>query len=162
MIQRIQSVFLFLVVVLGIVIFLFPIATFYSNTSIVSFYLCHLSDLSHDPFEEMSGSGQQANWLYPLALSVLQIVIVLITLISIFKFKKRLLQIRLNYLSIFLTVLLVGGIFYFSTTLEESFNTQAQYGIGGIFPLVSIILLFLANNFIKKDERLVRSADRLR
>ena len=162
MLQRIQSVFLFFAVVLGIVIFLFPIATFYSDTDFIKFFLCSVRDYAPDPFNEMTATGQAANWLYPLALSILQLVIVLITVMSIFKFKKRMLQIRLNYLSIFLTVLLVGGIFYFSTTLEESFSTQAQYGIGGIFPLVSIILLFLANIYIKKDERLIRSANRLR
>ncbi len=162
MIQRIQTIFLFLVAVLGIVIFLFPIATFYSDASFFKFFLCSVRDFAPDPFNEMSVTSVQANWLYPLTLSILQLIVVLIALITIFKFKKRTLQIRLNYLNIFLTVLLVGGIFYFSTTLEESFNTQAQYGPGGIFPLISIILLFLANHYIKKDEKLIRSADRLR
>jgi hypothetical protein len=162
MIQRIQTVFLFLVAVLGIVIFFFPIATYYSDISFFKFFLCSVRDYAPDPFNEMATTDEKANWLYPLALSILQLIIVLISLVTIFKFKKRMLQVRLNYLNIFLTVLLVGGIFYFSTILEELFNTQAQYGLGGVFPLISIILLFLANIYIKKDERLVRSADRLR
>jgi len=162
MLQRIQTIFLFLALVSGIVIFLFPIATFYSDVSFFKFYLCSVRDYAPDPFNEMSTASQQANWLYPLSLSILQLIIVLLGLVTIFKFKKRLLQIRLNYLNIFLTVLLVGGIFYFSTMLEETFETTAQYGIGGVFPLVSIILFFLANNYIKKDERLIRSTYRLR
>jgi hypothetical protein len=162
MIQRIQSVFLFVVVILGVVIFLFPIATFYSDTEFIKFFLCSVRDQAPDPFNEMSTASRVSNWIYPLALSILQVVIVLITLITIFKFKRRPLQIRLNYLNIFLTVLMIGGIFYFSTILEESIGTTAQYGIGGVFPLVSIILFFLSNIFIKKDERLIRSADRLR
>jgi len=162
MLQRLQSVFLFLAIVSGIVVFLFPIATYYSDVSFFKFFLCSLRDYAPDPFNEMSASSKQANWLYPLALSILQLIIVLIAFITISKFKKRPLQMRLNYLNIFLTVLLVGGIFYFSTTLEETFETTAQYGIGGVFPLVSIIMFFLANNFIKRDERLIRSADRLR
>ncbi len=162
MIQRIQSIFLFLVVVLGMVIFLFPIATFYSDVSFFKFFLCSVRDYAPDPFNEMSVTREQANWLYPLTLSILQLIVVLLAMITIFKFKNRTLQIRLNYINIFLTVLLVGGIFYFSTTLEELYYTQAQYGPGGIFPLISIILLFLANHHIKKDEKLIRSADRLR
>jgi hypothetical protein len=61
-----------------------------------------------------------------------------------------------------LSVLLVGGIFYYSTMLEKQYEIIPQYGVGGLFPLVSIILLFLANHFIQKDEKLIRSADRLR
>ena len=162
MIQRIQTIFLFLAVISGIVVFLFPIATFYSDVSFFKFFLCSVRDYAPDPFNEMSATNENINRLYPLALSVLQLIIVMLGLITIFKFKKRLLQIRLIYLNIFLSVILVGGIFYLSTLLEESLKTQAQYGLGGIFPLISIILFFLANSFIKKDERLIRSADRLR
>ncbi len=162
MIQRIQSVFLFLVVIAGIIVFLFPIATYYSEDAFFKFFLCSVRDFAPDPFNEMASAGGQINWLYPLGLAILQSIIVLIALVAIFKFKKRLLQIRLNYLNIFLNVMLVGGIFYLSTMLEESLGVIARYGLGGIFPLISIILLFLANIFIKKDERLIRSANRLR
>ena len=162
MIQRIQTIFLFLAVISGITVFLFPIATFYSDVSFFKFFLCSVRDFAPDPFNEMSAVNENINRLYPLALSVLQLIIVLLSVVTIFKFKKRLFQVRLIYLNIFLTVILVGGIFYFSTILEESLKTQAQYGLGGIFPLITIILFFVANSFIKKDERLIRSADRLR
>lgn len=162
MIQRIQSVFLFLVVISGIIVFFFPIATFYSDDSFFKFFLCSVRDYAPDPFNDMSSKGEQINWLYPLALSILQLTIVLIALVTFFKFKRRLFQIRLNYLNVFLNVILVGGIFYLSTMLEESLGVIAEYGLGGIFPLISIILLFLSNIFIKKDAKLIRSANRLR
>jgi hypothetical protein len=59
-------------------------------------------------------------------------------------------------------VLLVGGIFYYNFLLEESSKTIAEYGVAAAFPLMAIILLFLANFYIRKDERLIRSANRLR
>jgi hypothetical protein len=100
--------------------------------------------------------------MFPLILSALQFIIVAITLTTIFKFKNRALQIRLNYLNVFLNVLLIGGIFYLSSLLEQQLNTVASYCLGGVFPLITVIMLFLSNIYIRKDERLVRSADRLR
>ena len=100
--------------------------------------------------------------IYTLILAVLQLVIATIAIVTMLKYRNRNLQIRLNYLNIFLNVLLVGGIFYYSTLLEGMIHVVPQYNAGGLFPLISIVLLFLANNFIQKDEKLVRSADRLR
>jgi hypothetical protein len=95
-------------------------------------------------------------------LLIVQIVNIIIVSFTIFKFKKRTLQLKLNQLNIFLHVILVGGIFYYSTIIETKVQATPVYGLGVTLPLISIIALFLANYFIRKDERLVRSADRLR
>ena len=162
MLQRIQSVFLFLVFVSSIITFLFPVATYLSETHAINFFLCSIRDFSKNPFNEMMASQSQLTTWLTLPLAAMQLLIGILALITIFLFKKRTLQMRLNYLNIFLSVLLVGGIFYFATILEKETSSVAEYGIGGIFPLLGIIFLFLANNFIRKDERLIRSADRLR
>jgi hypothetical protein len=39
---------------------------------------------------------------------------------------------------------------------------EVRYKLGAILPIVSVILVFLATRAIKKDEDLVRSADRIR
>jgi hypothetical protein len=155
MIQRVQSVFLLLAALCGIPAFFFPIATYYSDHIVFNYFLCSLRDFSTGPIDY--------NPLYTLSLSVLQVIVFLISLFTIFKFKNRILQTRLVTLNIFLTVVLVGGIFYYDNLLKNTFEALPEYNIlFFIFPLVSIILLFLANIYIKKDERLVRSADRLR
>ena len=41
-------------------------------------------------------------------------------------------------------------------------TSVSEKGIGMFLPVVSIILLALANKAIKKDEDLVKSADRIR
>lgn len=162
MIQRIQSVYLLLAAVMGVLIFFFPIATYLSDTNYFNFMIYAIENLSRDPFDEMGVVADRiTNW-FTIPLSVLQILIVVIALITIFRYRKRTLQMRLNYLNIFLNVLLVGGIFYASTILEQETGVRPQYGIGGIFPLIAIVLTFLANHNIRKDERLIRSADRLR
>ncbi len=162
MIQRLQSVFLLLVAILGIVIFLFPIATYLSDIAFFKFFICSVRDYSRQPFGNEATQARQFPMIYTSILAVLQLIIAVLALVTIFKFRNRSLQIRLNYLNIFLNVLLVGGIFYYSTMLEKQYEITPQYGVGGLFPLVTIILLFLANHFIQKDEKLIRSADRLR
>jgi hypothetical protein len=162
MIQRLQSVFLLLVAILGIVIFLFPIATYLSDIAFFKFFICSVRDYSRQPFGDEATQARQFPMVYTSILAVLQLIIAVLAFVTIFKFRNRSLQIRLNYLNIFLSVLLVGGIFYYSTMLEKQYEIMPQYGVGGLFPLVTIILLFLANHFIQKDEKLIRSADRLR
>lgn len=162
MIQRIQSVFLFLAALVGILIYFFPIATFFSDTIYFRFFLCSIRDMSSDPFNEMAVATRQINAWFTMPLAIIQLLIVIVCLITLFAYRKRVLQIRLNTLNIFLNVLLVGGIFYASTLLEAQAGTSPQYGFGGVFPLIGMVLLFLANFNIKKDEKLIRSADRLR
>lgn len=160
MIQRIQSFYLLLVVVAGILLFFMPLATYLSELGVYRFYLYGIKDMVHDPFGETNPS-LFSHW-FGIPLSVVQGLIVLVGVITIFQYRKRLLQIRLNRLNIFLQVILVGGIFFFSNMIESKVLATADYGIGNGLPLISIILLFLANNGIRKDEKLIRSADRLR
>lgn len=162
MLQRIQTVFMFLAVIAGVLIFFFPIASYLADTSYLKFFLHMVKELSSDPFNDMAiAETKFAQW-FTLPLSAGQLIIVILVFISIFKYKRRKLQIRLNNLTIFLNVLLVGGIFYYTTLLEAQSGASSDYGAGAVFPLLSIVLLFMANHYIKKDEKLIRSADRLR
>ena len=93
------------------------------------------------------------------------IVVALVPLITIFQFKNRKLQIKLIYLSIALVVLL-GVWMYFTATstlqlISQSFGAN-NIGVGFFLLPVAIILLAMALGGIRKDEKLIRSADRLR
>ncbi|MBE0639823.1 MAG: DUF4293 domain-containing protein [Bacteroidales bacterium] len=160
MLQRIQTVYMLVVVVSGILLFFLPLATYFSELGYFRFFLYGVEDLVRDPF------GAEKSVLFPvwfgLPLSIVQALIVLLAVYTIFQYKKRVLQIRLNRLNIFLHVILIGGIFFFSTIIESKVSARPDYGIGNILPLISIIMLFLASHFIRKDEKLIRSADRLR
>ncbi|MEL0651121.1 DUF4293 domain-containing protein [Algibacter sp. TI.3.09] len=82
-------------------------------------------------------------------------------LISIFMFKNRQLQFVLGRLNIILNFILLGFFVYQSLNLSGE-TAVSEKGIGMLLPLVSIVLLALANKAIKKDEDLVKSVDRLR
>lgn len=84
-----------------------------------------------------------------------------LSLISIFLFKNRKLQFVLGRINILLNFILLGVFVYWS--LMVSGETEvSEKGIGMIIPIISIVLLVMANKAIKKDENLVKSVDRLR
>jgi len=85
----------------------------------------------------------------------------LLSLISIFRFKDRKSQFVLGRLNIILNFILLGILVYESSKVpgEISFSEK---GIGILLPVFSIVCLVLANKAIKKDEDLVKSVDRLR
>ncbi len=89
------------------------------------------------------------------------IVLVLFGLLSIFSYKNRKRQILLNNIGIFINALLVGLLVYWLLTLSGGIDFPEK-GIEPVFPFISMVCLFIANIFIRKDERLVKSVDRLR
>lgn len=84
----------------------------------------------------------------------------LVTLIAIFMFRNRRLQQILCNVAIFLVAAYVayGGLLWYNDRAAE----QAQVEPGIALPLLTVVFTVLASNYIKKDEKLVRSADRLR
>ena len=85
-----------------------------------------------------------------------------LALLSIFTYKKRQQQFVMNRLNIILNLILLGLFVYRSLNLSGEALTVSEKGIGMFLPIVSIVLLVLANKAIKKDEDLVKSVDRLR
>ncbi len=85
----------------------------------------------------------------------------LLSLISIFRFKHRKSQFVLGRLNIILNFILLGVFVYQSLSLSGEINVSEK-GIGVLLPIFSIVCLVLANKAIKKDEDLVKSVDRLR
>lgn len=94
-------------------------------------------------------------------ISISSIVLVLIGAFSLFSFKNRKRQIMLNNISIIINALLIGILVYWVQNLSGGIDFPEK-GIEPVFPLIAVICLFIANIFIKKDERLVKSVDRLR
>ena len=94
-------------------------------------------------------------------ISISSVVLVLVGAFSLFSFKNRKRQILLNYISIIINALLIGILVYWVQNLSGGIDFPEK-GIEPVFPLIAVICLFIANIFIKKDERLVKSVDRLR
>ena len=80
---------------------------------------------------------------------------------NIFNFKKRKNQIFINRILIFINALLIGLLAYWLLNLSGGMDFPEK-GIEPIFPILAIVCLVVANTHIRRDERLVKSVDRLR
>ncbi len=87
-------------------------------------------------------------------------IIALLHFIVIFLYKKRILQIRILVFSMVLLLGLVGLFFYF--TYAGFDGAKVAFKIPVAFPLVAVILDYLAIRAIGKDEALIRSLNRIR
>jgi hypothetical protein len=54
------------------------------------------------------------------------------------------------------------GLFFILSYTKEARPEAISYQIGSFLPIISAVFAYLAAHFIKKDEQLVRSADRIR
>ncbi len=137
MIQRIQTIYLFLAfVVTGILPFLFPLWT--------------MSDGKEYFFMQ--------NQFYVILLGLSTTI----SIVSVVSYKKRQNQFVIGRLNIILNLILLGLFVYRSLNLSGETVLVSEKGIGMFLPIVAIVLLVLANKAIKKDEDLVKSVDRLR
>jgi len=89
------------------------------------------------------------------------LVVAILAILSIFRYKKRQNQFVLNRLNMILNLFLLGFFVYRSLNLSGE-TAVSEKGIGMLIPVFSIVFLVLANRAIKKDEDLVKSVDRLR
>ena len=94
-------------------------------------------------------------------ITIICAVMILVEFFSILSYKNRKRQILLNTISIFINALLLGSLAYWLLTLSGGIQFPEK-GIEPFFPFLSMICLFIANVFIRKDDRLVKSVDRLR
>lgn len=84
-----------------------------------------------------------------------------LAIIAILTYKKRKRQFVLNRLNILSNFILLGVFVYRSLSVPGE-TLVSEKGIGMFLPILSIVLLVMANRAIIKDENLVKSVDRLR
>ena len=84
------------------------------------------------------------------------------TIVTIFLYKKRKLQIKICYIILLLLVIIYVINFIFTQQFLHIADFFQYIRLTFIFPFISFILVYLAIRGIKKDEKLVRSLDRLR
>ena len=103
------------------------------------------------------------NISYSWVLSLNAGIVALLSGITIFLYKQRKLQIKLCNVILGLLVLFYVFIFVFNLDLPLNVSIRdLGFSYTALFPFIAIIFDFLAIRGIKKDEKLVRSMDRLR
>jgi len=87
----------------------------------------------------------------------------IMSLVAIFMFKNRKSQFVMGRLNIILNFILLIVLVYLSQTSSGGVESPEKgVGLGMFLPIISIVMLVLANKAIKKDEDLIKSVDRLR
>lgn len=95
---------------------------------------------------------------------ILMLIVIcsLLFIATIFLYKKRILQMRLCTIGILLLLGLSGMIYYFTWHGAKILGGDFSFTSALVFPLIAMILTYLAIRNIAKDEALVRSVDRIR
>ena len=145
MIQRKQTVFFFLAALVFGSLLKLPLAV--SSRPSVQFLSDSVFDVTDHP-----------------ALLILTALGAIIAIIAIFLYKKRPVQLKLGYVIIVLAILLplISFLLFTKASAEVDPSIQVADQAGMYLPIAAIIFTSIANYFIKKDDKLVKSMDRLR
>lgn len=93
-----------------------------------------------------------------LALTILTAITSATSLVSVFLYRKRIVQMRMTVFNMIVLLALQGWIAYYFFTCGK----DVAFSMTAVFPIVACILSFLAFRGIAKDEALVQSVNRLR
>jgi len=157
MIQRIQTIWLFLSSGSLLLLFLFPYFQYFDDFGVA------MAVKVTGIYQGMAdGVIQTEPFIFQTIATVLT---ALIPLIIIFYYKDRSRQLKISYIGI--VILALMGIWFYSTAKEaisvvnQSFQL-GNIGIGALLIPLSLLFLILAVRGIRKDEKLIKSVDRLR
>ncbi|MDA3952706.1 MAG: DUF4293 domain-containing protein [Bacteroidales bacterium] len=152
MIQRIQTVYLLVATILIGSVFAYPLAELLSSDGQVFIY----------SFNGLSIENEEGLYLLTIPPIILLGITALMPIASLFLYKKRIIQMRLNSFNIMLLLGYVGLNYYYIHNFSKQLDGVVSYQITAIFPFVAAVLTYLAIRAIGKDEALIRSMDRIR
>ncbi|WP_315255924.1 DUF4293 domain-containing protein [Segatella oulorum] len=152
MIQRKQTLYLLIALVLTFVCLSFPLATFVGDD-------LHTDTLVTNLCERL---GRGIPNFKTVPLFVLLLLTLPLNVWAIFAFKARKFQAKLCLINVILLVLWHVVAIYFLFFSTERQDTTLEIRFTAFFPLISLLLYVLARYAILADEKLVRAADRIR
>ncbi len=152
MIQRIQTIWLFLAGLTVLSLLFFPmVSSIDGNTS----YKVTASGL----FSNVDGVSQKLETFLPLIAGT--VIVAIFCFANIFNFRKRFLQKR----GIFIAIVLMLGLSFACSRYANQIPgglDNAEFGPGVFMPMLAMMFAGLAIRGINKDEKLIQSAERLR
>ena len=154
MIQRIQSLYLLISSAICTILIFSPLASFRQGDQIAA-------ELFSYGVKKVGNADLLISY-NPVILVVLVTISAMLGIFTIFQYKKRPLQVLLSTFNIIILLVMLGMMVYYCIVISQGLNGSINYYIQAIFPFISIILLFLAIKSIRKDEKLIRSVDRIR
>ncbi len=140
MIQRLQSLWLFV-------------------AALLAFSTLRLSFFSGNTMVDNVKQFQRFTAMNSLVIMILTVGVAVASIIAIFLYKDRKLQLKIT-LPVFIISLLI--VFLYFQKIDNFIPTDWSYDLGSLIAAAIPIFLMMAIYRIYKDEKLVKSADRLR
>ena len=179
MIQRIQSLWLLLAACCMGLCLLVPTAKYHFDNQPTEGQCveARLDLVAHDGpdmasqmMEPVVFYNQRMTGMETWPLVTIVLVCMVIAVVAIFLFKRRTLQVRLTAFGFILSVVYAFLLFFWAVDHYADLLSAGMGGVkpevtwyvGAYAPLASMVFLFLAQRAIRKDEAMVKAADRLR
>jgi predicted small integral membrane protein len=162
MIQRIQSVLLFVASALNLLVLFFPVWEYMNSTAnaTVNALEIAVTPSTGDPFL-ISFTENPIH----IAFLALTLIACLFLLVVIFRFKDRKQQMKLAYLGMGILMVEILSLILLTLNGGDVIGSAQMTGMpdfGLIFPILALLLTWMAVRRIKADEELVKSVDRFR
>ena len=155
MIQRIQTLYLLAIVLLSGYVFFAPLADLVNSAD----NLLYLLDFKGISLLKPTGNLLESTvW----GLNTVSLIVPVLAIISIFSFKNRKKQIRLSVINLIFMLAFYPFLAFYIWSATTRLHTDWHLRMAVILPLINLILNYLAIGAIGKDEKLVKSLDRLR
>jgi len=155
MIQRIQTLYLLAIVILSGFTFFLPIADLVNQVQGLHYVLDFKGIYLLQPKGNIFISSV---W----GLMAIAAIVPIFSLWTIFSFKNRIKQLRLSVLNMFFILGYYVLLFIYVWFAGQRLNAEWTLRFVTAFPLINLVLNYLAIGAIGKDEKLVKSLDRLR
>jgi glucan phosphoethanolaminetransferase (alkaline phosphatase superfamily) len=151
--QRIQTLFLVLVVISMVASFFLPIWKVVEGEKEMQLYPLHFSTIE---------GGVKTTQYFPFAITaILMAAAATIAIMEIRRFDNRMTQVKLGTLNSLILAGALGSAVYFYNQVTEQYG-YGQFGLSIWIPFIGVACNWLAIRFIRKDEKMVRDSDRIR
>lgn len=154
MIQRIQTIYLFIALVMLVVVNFFPFATYGVEGGSYA--------LTSWGVDAQGVAPYAGNTILCWALPASSLLAAVLALVAIMSYKQRVRQMRLCVYGILAVLAFHVALGVQAWTMYDALGTTPELTLTAQLPLLSVIFFILAGRAVKRDEALVRSMDRIR
>lgn len=157
MIQRVQTIFLFLITIAMGIALILPL---WEKVGTTPTDMAHLTALQ---YTHQQGITTYVDNVWYLALLIA--LVGLTSLYAVFQYRNRLTQTALCAVNALMLTAIMGIVLYRTLYAGKTYGNPEDQGsfLPGFYAIITALIFnALANRFIRRDEKLVRGSDRLR
>jgi len=152
--QRIQTIFLALVILSMVSGILFPIWVGSENGETHKLFPLH--------YTVYTENGNKPNYFPYSITAILMVAAATLAFIEIRRYDDRILQIKLGTLNSLVLMGVMISAVLLANKMINAHPANWEYGLGLYIPFAGVTFNWLAVRFIRRDEKLVRESDRIR